>query len=119
MTSSPSPLGKDLLGLEPLSYLEMLQALRAAQFVLTDSGGVQEETTALGIPCVTLRENTERPVTILQGTNVLAGAGRREVLDGLRAARRKVAQGARIPELWDGRAGERIVAGLVQTVSGQ
>ena len=110
---------RGVLGLEPLSYLEMLQALRAAQFVLTDSGGVQEETTALGIPCVTLRENTERPVTIRQGTNVLAGLGRREILAGLQAARRKVAQGACIPALWDGRAGERIVAALVPPVGGQ
>jgi UDP-N-acetylglucosamine 2-epimerase (non-hydrolysing) len=101
-----------VVGLEPLSYLEMLQALRAAEFVLTDSGGIQEETTALGVPCVTLRENTERPVTILEGTNVLAGVGRREVVEALGKARRKVAAGARIPELWDGRAGARIAAVL-------
>jgi UDP-N-acetylglucosamine 2-epimerase (non-hydrolysing) len=117
--ASPSRMGlgmppRGLVALEPLSYLEMLQALRATAFVLTDSGGIQEETTALGVPCVTLRGNTERPVTIREGTNVLAGVERRAILDGLAEARRKAANGARVPELWDGRAGERIVAALAE-----
>jgi len=103
---------RGLVGVEPLSYLEMLQAMRAAAFVLTDSGGIQEETTALGVPCVTLRENTERPVTVTEGTNVLAGPG--PLADALGAARRKAAGGARVPELWDGHAGERIVAALAE-----
>jgi UDP-N-acetylglucosamine 2-epimerase (non-hydrolysing) len=105
---------RGLVGVEPLTYLEMLQAMRAAAFVLTDSGGIQEETTALGVPCVTLRENTERPVTITEGTNVLAGLERRSILAALAEARRKAATGARVPELWDGRAGERIVAALAE-----
>jgi len=104
--------GGELVFLEPLAYLEMLQVLQGASFVLTDSGGVQEETTALGVACVTLRENTERPVTISEGTNVLAGVTRRGIVDGLAEARRKVAAGTRLPELWDGRAGERIAAVL-------
>jgi UDP-N-acetylglucosamine 2-epimerase (non-hydrolysing) len=108
---------RGLVGLAPLSYLEMLQAEAAAEFVLTDSGGVQEETTALGVPCVTLRENTERPVTIREGTNVLAGLAHGAILDGLSAARRKVACGARVPELWDGHAGERIVAALAEATA--
>jgi len=103
--------------LEPLSYLEMLQAMQAAKFVLTDSGGVQEETTALGVPCVTLRANTERPVTITDGTNVLAGTSRQGISSGLTAALRKTAAGAPLPELWDGRAGERIVETLRQVVA--
>ena len=103
---------RGLVAIEPLSYLAMLQAMRAASFVLTDSGGIQEETTALGVPCVTLRENTERPVTISEGTNVLAGLERSAILAALAAARAKAANGARIPELWDGRAGARIVAVL-------
>jgi len=103
---------RGLVAIEPLSYLAMLQAMRAASFVLTDSGGIQEETTALGVPCVTLRENTERPVTITEGTNVLAGLERRGILAALVEARAKTAAGARIPELWDGQAGERIVAVL-------
>jgi UDP-N-acetylglucosamine 2-epimerase (non-hydrolysing) len=105
---------RGLVGVAPLTYLEMLQVMRAAVFVLTDSGGVQEETTALGVPCVTLRENTERPVTITEGTNVLAGLARRSILDALAEARRKAANGTRVPELWDGRAGERIVAVLAE-----
>jgi len=109
---------RGIVGLEPLSYVEMLQALRATQFVLTDSGGIQEETTALGVPCVTLRENTERPVTVLEGTNVLAPLERRAIPAALDDARRKVAGGVRIPELWDGRAGERIATALAELVEG-
>jgi UDP-N-acetylglucosamine 2-epimerase (non-hydrolysing) len=104
---------RGLVGIEPLSYLEMLQAMRGAAFVLTDSGGIQEETTALGVPCVTLRANTERPVTITEGTNVLAGVGCEGVRHALAEARIKAAT-ARLPERWDGRAGERIVAALVE-----
>jgi UDP-N-acetylglucosamine 2-epimerase (non-hydrolysing) len=103
---------RGLVGISPLSYLDMLQALRSAAFVLTDSGGIQEETTALRVPCVTLRENTERPVTISEGTNVLAGTERGAVFAALAEARRKAANGARVPALWDGRAGERIVDAL-------
>lgn len=108
---------RGIVGVDPLSYLEMLQAMQAAAFVLTDSGGIQEETTALGIPCVTLRENTERPVTITEGTNMLAGLERSAILEALAAARRKAASGSRIPELWDGRAGERIVAALADVTA--
>jgi UDP-N-acetylglucosamine 2-epimerase (non-hydrolysing) len=104
--------GRGLVGIEPMSYLEMLEAMRSAAFVLTDSGGIQEETTALGVPCVTLRENTERPVTVSEGTNVLAGSD--TISDALERARRKAAAGARVPELWDGHAGERIVAVLAE-----
>ncbi len=107
---------RGVIGLEPLSYLQMLQTLAAARFVLTDSGGIQEETTALGVPCVTLRENTERPITILSGTNVLAGTQRREILEGLESARQKVARKPCVPELWDGHAGKRIVAALTNIV---
>jgi UDP-N-acetylglucosamine 2-epimerase (non-hydrolysing) len=103
---------RGLVGVEPMSYLEMLQAMRSAAFVLTDSGGIQEETTALGVPCVTLRENTERPVTVNEGTNVLAGHD--AISYALDRARRKAAASARVPELWDGHAGERIVAALVE-----
>jgi UDP-N-acetylglucosamine 2-epimerase (non-hydrolysing) len=103
---------RGLVAVEPLSYLEMLSAMMAARFVLTDSGGIQEETTALGVPCVTVRENTERPVTVSEGTNVLAGTTRRGIVDGLAEARRKTLRSAQVPELWDGRAGERIVAVL-------
>jgi UDP-N-acetylglucosamine 2-epimerase (non-hydrolysing) len=76
--------------------------------VLTDSGGIQEETTILGVPCLTLRKNTERPVTITHGTNVLAGTTREEILEGWRRLREKAPAPAP-PPLWDGCAAERIV----------
>lgn len=94
---------------DPLSYMEFLNLWKDAALVLTDSGGIQEETTALGIPCLTLRENTERPVTVSEGTNALVGhspprilAEAKKILDG------DVKKGKR-PELWDGRAAQRIV----------
>jgi UDP-N-acetylglucosamine 2-epimerase (non-hydrolysing) len=99
--------------IEPLGYLDMLTLTRRARMILTDSGGLQEEATVLGVPCVTLRQNTERPVTVEAGANRLAG----NQPEGLRAAIRSVwdAQGAdiRIPELWDGKAAARIVAVLM------
>jgi UDP-N-acetylglucosamine 2-epimerase (non-hydrolysing) len=105
---------RGLVAIAPCSYLEMLALQQAAHCVLTDSGGLQEETTALGIPCVTLRDNTERPVTITEGTNALGGTTRAGIIAALADARRKAADGARVPELWDGRAGERIVDALAE-----
>lgn len=104
---------------EPLGYTEMLSLTDGAAAVLTDSGGLQEETTALGVPCVTLREQTERPVTVTEGTNRMAPwplstAGVvAAVRDALRSGR--APPGTRVPEGWDGKAGERIVAALAAT----
>ena len=109
--AQPAP-ARGLVAIAPVSYLQMLAMLQAARCVFTDSGGLQEETTALGVPCVTLRDNTERPVTVTEGTNVLGGTTRAGILAALADARRKAVHGARVPELWDGRAGERIVAAL-------
>lgn len=95
--------------LEPIGYLEMLDLVAGARVVITDSGGLQEETTALGVPCLTVRENTERPVTITEGTNRLVPNP-----DDLAAAVRNLqrATGLRRPEGWDGNAGERIIDAL-------
>jgi UDP-N-acetylglucosamine 2-epimerase (non-hydrolysing) len=94
---------------DPVGYLDFLKLMKYSSIVLTDSGGIQEETTALEIPCITIRENTERPVTIDIGTNVLAGASRdRIVEEALRLLSGGGKQG-RVPDLWDGRAAERIV----------
>lgn len=100
-----------LYGLEPLGYLDFLRLTSQAKLVLTDSGGLQEETTILGVPCITLRNNTERPITITQGTNVLAGTTKDQILSH---ARQQLTRNRRTrrPKLWDGEAGKRIVKAL-------
>ncbi|MDY0212476.1 MAG: UDP-N-acetylglucosamine 2-epimerase (non-hydrolyzing) [Desulfuromonadaceae bacterium] len=103
---------------EPLGYLEFLHLNMNARLVLTDSGGLQEETTVLGVPCITLRANTERPITCEKGTNVLAGNKKEDIL--LRAEHILAADVAgQIPEKWDGKAAERIVGILLQIHSGE
>ncbi|MFS2002562.1 non-hydrolyzing UDP-N-acetylglucosamine 2-epimerase [Duganella sp. CT11-25] len=94
----------------PLAYLDMLGLMQNARVVLTDSGGVQEETTALGIPCLTLRENTERPVTVTEGSNAIAGRDPAVILALCRDILRFGGKAGRIPQYWDGQAAERIAA---------
>jgi len=98
---------------EPLSYLDFVQVMANARCVLTDSGGIQEETTALGIPCLTLRHNTERPVTVVRGTNRIVGTEPEAIYQSWR----EVADGkwptGELPELWDGKAAGRIVNALL------
>lgn len=96
--------------LPPVGYLEMLGLTREATVVLTDSGGLQEETTALGVPCITLRENTERPVTLTEGTNTLTGPDPEKILQCFADILTSGGKRGRIPEHWDGRASERIAA---------
>jgi UDP-N-acetylglucosamine 2-epimerase (non-hydrolysing) len=98
--------------LPPLGYLEMLGLMQAARLVLTDSGGIQEETTALGVPCVTLRDSTERPITVDQGTNTMVGHDPVRILSAIEEILRTGGKAGRVPELWDGRAAERIAAVL-------
>jgi UDP-N-acetylglucosamine 2-epimerase (non-hydrolysing) len=103
--------------LDPIGYHEMLDLVAHAHVVVTDSGGLQEETTALGIPCLTVRENTERPVTITEGTNQLTPDPER-LPELVRTAHRRA--GARRPEGWDGQAGERVIEALLErTTSSQ
>lgn len=98
---------------EPVGYLEFLKLMAHARMVLTDSGGIQEETTVLGVPCLTLRSSTERPATISEGTNVLVGLEpERIIAEGLKALNRRRAVPP-IPELWDGGAAKRIVDVLI------
>ena len=105
---------KNLILLEPLGYLDFLQLMRSAKMVLTDSGGIQEETTVLGIPCLTIRENTERPITITQGTNTLVGLKKEKIIkEAMKILKGKGKKGKR-PELWDGKASNRIVRILLK-----
>ncbi len=98
--------------LEPQGYLEMLGLMANARLVLTDSGGIQEETTALAVPCLTMRENTERPITVAQGTNTLVGRDRSRVVACVDDILAGGGKRGRVPELWDGRAAARIAAHL-------
>jgi len=106
----------DLKFVEPVGYLDFLCLLSRATLVLTDSGGIQEETTALGIPCLTLRENTERPATITQGTNLLVGTDPANIVSAARKSLAGESKAGRIPPLWDGHSAERIVDILRRTV---
>ena len=99
----------NLMVIEPLGYLEFLDLMMHARLVLTDSGGIQEETTILGVPCLTLRENTERPVTVREGTNVLVGTDPERIVDEVRRVLPTGGKRGHVPELWDGHAAERIV----------
>jgi UDP-N-acetylglucosamine 2-epimerase (non-hydrolysing) len=98
--------------LDPLPYIEFLSLQRHAAVVITDSGGVQEETTCLGVPCLTLRSNTERPVTVTMGTNILIGQDLRRLRSEISEILRGNAKKGSIPPLWDGHAGERIAEAL-------
>ena len=109
---------QSILKLPPLGYLEMLGLMQSARLVLTDSGGIQEETTALGVPCVTLRENTERPITVEQGTNTVVGSSPAHILATVDEILRTGGKAGRVPELWDGRASERIAAVLREWIDG-
>ncbi|MGA8786944.1 MAG: UDP-N-acetylglucosamine 2-epimerase, partial [Polaromonas sp.] len=100
--------------LPPQGYLEMLGLMSGATVVLTDSGGLQEETTALGVPCLTLRENTERPITVEHGTNILVGRDRDAIVGAVQEILAGNGKRGRVPELWDGHAAERIAADLYQ-----
>ena len=98
--------------LPPQGYLEMLGLLAGATLVLTDSGGLQEETTALGVPCLTMRENTERPITVDEGTNTMVGRNVQAIRDGVSEILAGRGKQGRVPENWDGRAAQRIAADL-------
>lgn len=99
----------DLRLLPPLGYLDFLNLWSNSRVVFTDSGGLQEETTYLGIPCITLRENTERPITLTEGSNVLVGSDPQRILAAARAALDSAPRSKRVPTLWDGHTAPRIV----------
>jgi UDP-N-acetylglucosamine 2-epimerase (non-hydrolysing) len=104
----------NLFGLPPLGYLDFMSLTKNSSLVFTDSGGLQEETTILGIPCITLRENTERPVTIVEGTNTLTGNNPEKIFSAYHDIKQNSRAPKKVPELWDGRTAERIVNILVE-----
>ncbi|MBN4049079.1 UDP-N-acetylglucosamine 2-epimerase (non-hydrolyzing) [archaeon AH-315-M20] len=106
---------KSLIMTDPFGYLDFVHLMANSKFVLTDSGGIQEETTVLGVPCITLRKNTERPVTVEQGTNLLVSIDADRVIEkSMEIIGNKIDIKNKIPELWDGKAAERIVNVLVK-----
>ena len=94
--------------LEPLGYIDFLKLMMEAKLVLTDSGGIQEETTVLNVPCITMRENTERPITLSKGTNVLGGTDPKRILRETRHVIKNGRTASSFPDLWDGKAAQRI-----------
>ena len=98
--------------LRPQGYLEMLGLIKDARLVLTDSGGIQEETTALGVPCITLRHNTERPITVTEGTNTITGTDARQIHAAVKDVLQTGGKAGKSPEFWDGEAALRIAAVL-------
>ncbi|MCB1886612.1 MAG: UDP-N-acetylglucosamine 2-epimerase (non-hydrolyzing) [Rhodocyclaceae bacterium] len=110
-------LGDRITLVGPRAYMEFLNLWKDAAVALTDSGGLQEETTAMGVPCVTIRENTERPVTVDEGTNVLVGTDAARIVDAATAAIDGRAKQGQRPALWDGRAAERIVEVLARALA--
>ena len=110
-----SLLAQSRIGLtEPLGYLQLLGIMEKSRLILTDSGGLQEESTALGLPCITLRENTERPITVTEGTNTIVGTDQAKIRSCFDDVMASGGKAGRIPDLWDGHAAERIAARLLE-----
>ena len=100
---------KNFIVTPPLGYLEFVSLLINSKFLLTDSGGLQEESTTLGIPCLTLRENTERPVTVRIGTNTIVGANKNKIIKEVNKILAGQGKNGKIPKYWDGKTAKRIV----------
>ncbi|MBF0117337.1 MAG: UDP-N-acetylglucosamine 2-epimerase (non-hydrolyzing) [Desulfobacterales bacterium] len=107
-------MSKNITITEPLGYLDFLNLLKDSSLVITDSGGIQEETTFLNIPCITLRDNTERPITVDIGSNYLIGASPDKILPTVELILKGQGKNSNIPELWDGTTGDRIISILIK-----
>ena len=105
---------QNLLLLDPMPYIEFLALQTRAAVVITDSGGIQEETTYLGVPCLTLRPNTERPITVSSGTNILVGDDRKKLAAELDVIMQGKQKKGVTPPLWDGRAGSSRIADVLE-----
>jgi len=113
----PIKLSNSIYALDPLGYIDFLGLMSKAKIVLTDSGGIQEETAVLGIPCLTLRDATERPITLAQGTNILVHNDKKRILEGARKLLEEPKRTANCPKLWDGKTAERIIDILYEKLS--
>ena len=100
---------KNLVMISPLGYLEMLNLMQNADFVLTDSGGIQEETTVLGVSCLTLRDVTERPITVNLGTNIVVGTKKEKIIKEAKKISAGYSKKGQIPKYWDGETARRII----------
>ena len=107
---------ENLIITDPIGYLDFMQLMQNAKLLLTDSGGIQEETTYLGIPCITMRDNTERPATIELGTNILVGSDNELIIKEMKKILDGEGKKGKIPELWDGKAAQRIVSILYENI---
>jgi UDP-N-acetylglucosamine 2-epimerase (non-hydrolysing) len=105
--------------IDPIGYLDFMKLMQYSRVVLTDSGGIQEETTALGIPCLTIRDNTERPVTVTEGTNRLVGTDPARIVAEARDVLRHGVQNAKVPHMWDGNAAPRIAQVIARFIEEQ
>jgi UDP-N-acetylglucosamine 2-epimerase (non-hydrolysing) len=114
---SAASLHPNVIVAQPVSYLPFLGIVARARLVLTDSGGIQEETTVLGVPCITMRNSTERPITCEIGTNILAGTDPDRIRSLALGVLDRASQAGRIPEFWDGKAAERIVDVLLESAA--
>jgi UDP-N-acetylglucosamine 2-epimerase (non-hydrolysing) len=109
LTGSKTKKNNGLYIIDPLGYMDFLSLELNAKFILTDSGGIQEESTVLGVPCLTLRDNTERPITVTQGTNTIVGTKKESILKAVYKIMNGKTKKGEIPELWDGKTAQRIV----------
>jgi len=117
LSNELNKINQNILTILPLSYLDFLCLMSNAAIVLTDSGGIQEETTALGIPCLTLRDNTERPITEKEGTNIIVGNKPDKIIrESIKILNGKNKKQYKIPKLWDGNTSERIIGVLIQSL---
>jgi len=110
---------RDMRIVEPLGYLDSLCLMAGAKLVLTDSGGIQEETTVLGIPCLTLRENTDRPVTVTEGTSTIVGTSREKIVSEAAKVIEGKRKKGRVQKYWDGKAAGRIIRCLLEYPPGK
>ena len=105
-------LNKNITILEPVSYLNFLHMMRDSKVIFTDSGGIQEESTVLKIPCYTIRDNTERPITIAQGTNRLVGTKKKNIIKIFKKNKLSIKSDYKLPRFWDGNSSKRILEAL-------